>query len=105
MAFALVVSVHCSFLFYACTQLRTQQIHLLQIVRRSALVLVATLGEHCSPDDELALRMADDAEAKWQAEQARARQEQQVRVECVCGGGGGGGMCLLFCFVLNRVRM
>ena len=60
-------------------QLRSQQVHLLQIARHCTLVHVLTLGTHCSPDDGLALRIADDAEERWQAEQARARAAQQVR--------------------------
>lgn len=59
----------------------------MQIAQRRSLVRVACVGTHCSPDDDLPLRMADEAEARWQAERAREREETQVRGRGEAGRG------------------
>ena len=51
-------------------QMRSQEVHLLQVLERGRLVWVQRLGQHCWDDDAMLLANQAEAERRWQAEQA-----------------------------------
>jgi hypothetical protein len=78
---------------------------LLQVLRNGDLLDVHHIGRHCSPDDELAISMAEEVEARWQqqrrqqqaAQKVAQQQAQQERAQEPGGGRGlsGGGALAL----------
>lgn len=50
--------------------MRSQEVHLLQVLERGRLVWVQRLGQHCWDDDAMLLANQAEAERRWQAEQA-----------------------------------
>ena len=51
-------------------QMRSQEVHLLQVLKRGRLVWVQRLGQHCWDDDAMLLANQAEAERRWQTEQA-----------------------------------
>ena len=52
-------------------QMRSQEVHLLQVLERGQLVWVQRLGQFCWDDDAMLLATQVEAERRWQAGQAR----------------------------------
>jgi hypothetical protein len=57
----------------ARAQMRSQEVHLLQVLARGRLVWLQRLGRHCWDDDAMVLAVQAEAERRWQQAQARAR--------------------------------
>jgi len=53
--------------------MRSQEVHLLQVLARGRLVWLQRLGRHCWDDDAMVLAVQAEAERRWQQAQARAR--------------------------------
>ena len=56
----------------AHAQMRSQEVHLLQVLERGRLVRVQRLGRHCWDDDALVLAVQTEAERRWQLLQVPA---------------------------------
>jgi len=56
----------------AHAQMRSQEVHLLQVLERGRLVRVQRLGRHCWDDDALVLAVQAEAERRWQLLQVPA---------------------------------
>ncbi len=52
--------------------MRSQEVHLLQVLARGRLVWLQRLGRHCWDDDAMVLAVQAEAERRWQQAQARA---------------------------------
>ncbi|KAL6757328.1 De-etiolated protein 1 Det1-domain-containing protein [Haematococcus lacustris] len=53
----------------AVLAVRSQQVHLVQVLASGSLVRVTSIGSHCYEDDELELRRVEEAEHRWQQQQ------------------------------------
>lgn len=61
--------------FIPNVQVRSQVVHLLQVLRGGEEVLpVRCLGPHVREDDELVVRTADEAEERWRRQRAAERE-------------------------------
>ncbi|KAK9845772.1 hypothetical protein WJX81_002105 [Elliptochloris bilobata] len=56
----------------AVLAMRSQEVHLLQVLERGRLVWVQRLGRHCWDDDAMLLANQAEAERRWQREQEAA---------------------------------
>ncbi len=64
----LAAQVHHTQVVIGCAraQMRSQEVHLLQVLERGRLVRVQRLGRHCWDDDALVLAVQTEAERRWQ---------------------------------------
>ncbi len=59
-------------------QIRTQTVHMLQVLKDGQLLDVHTVGPTCHADDKLTIQLAQQSEQRWQQQLLLARQQSHA---------------------------